>query len=169
MSAMKPSFISGIIILGVAGAMSFQIYTEQQKKVLHIQQEVSQIVELEEQRSQAAELLKLLEAHRQRLAPSPETSWLVRQISKLSSGAGIDLASVDPQEPHRVGEFDQPAVTVRFLASYHELGHLISQIESTEHYLHVDKAALDADPGAEDSSRASVLLKISTLFLPPVL
>lgn len=168
MTPVKPALISGIIIIGISCFLTYQIYTEQQQKALLIQQETLRISELQEERSRVVEKLSLLEAYRRRLAPSSDTVWLVRQIGKLSSETGVVLASIDPQKPHPLGEFIQYGVSVRFQATYHELGVFLAEIESSEHYLHVDRTILVAEPSIEGSTRASLQMKISTLFLPPI-
>lgn len=164
---MKPALLSGIIVLAVAGLFGYKVFSEDQREAQRIREQLQQASHLEQQRSQLGASVEEVEAYRRRLAPEGEVAWLVQAVGELAREAGVRLATINPKRPRAFGELTQLSVALHLSASYHQLGQLLSRIESAEHFLHVDELDFTL-MRQEEGGIAGVDLLISTFHVPPV-
>ena len=134
----KPSLITGAIVLAFAWHVGYHRYQESQHAIATIAQHLRKEQATQALRAEVANSLGELEQFRRQLSPTRDTEWLVGEVSRLAEEAGIQLSAIVQQEPRTVQGFTQLAVTLQVNTSYHRLGQLISRLENAP--------VSDADP-----------------------
>lgn len=160
---MKPSVISGVAILVVSGLFGYQrVYVSSRQELSRLREQLREQQQAQELRVQLARSLQELERFQQQLPPEPETEWLIREVGRLAQKAGVQLASITPQNPTKLDAFTRVAVTLQFQASYHQLGEFVSAIENATSFLRVDQ--LEVSGGQQRTT--PILLTVSTVYVP---
>ena len=165
----KPSFLLGIMVVAMVGAFAYTgVYVPSQRQVQLIQAQQTQ--ERANQRTQAdvASLLKTIEQDRKRLPKEPDPSWLVRETVALAQKAGLEITSINQEDPQGFPGFTRLAVNLQVTASYHQLGAFLDDIEHAESFIRVDRINL-GHTTMRDEALASIQLVFSTIYLPPAL
>ena len=117
----------------------------------------------------------LVHAYQNRLPKTADTDWLISQSAAVAAAAGIQLHTVRPDSPVAEKGYTRLTITVESVATYHELGRFVSQLESAQSFICVDrvKVAEAAPAGDERSStdgaptgRRKIMLTLSTIYLP---
>jgi len=164
---MKPAWISGIIVLVLAGYLGYNtVYLKGRQELSKFREQLRQHEQTQELRKQVARSLDEVERLRKRLPPEPDTEWLVREVGKLAEEAGVRLTSIIPQNPKALHEFTQLSVSLQFGISYHQLGKFLSAIENAKLFIHVDD--LEMTRGQDGSQSALVRMTLSTWYVPPL-
>jgi len=162
---MKPTVVSGIIVLALAGYFGYHnwFYLPSQKTLRQLQESLAQARQTQELRVRVAGLLDEMEGLRKRLPHEPETEWLLGEVSRLAEEEQVRLTSIVPQSPRQVGELTQLAVLLQFDASYHQLGKFLSRVESSPRFIQVEELEMSRSrPGS-----AQVRLLVTTVHVPP--
>ena len=169
-NAMKPTMVSGLIVLCFAAFFGYNtIHLQHRQRLQALQAQLNEEQATQELRVQVAHTLKQIERLRKRLPQEPETEWLVREVGRLAQGAGVQLTSINPQAPKPLQDATQLTVSVQFTAPYHQLGGFLSTIENASSFLRVD--SLDVSPSrtaAADEHAADIRMTISTFHVPPL-
>ena len=161
---MRPSVISGALVLCIAGYFGYNvIYRRNQQQLDRLQAQLAEQQETQNVRVQVAQSLNQIEQFRKRLPPQAETEWLVGHINRLAQGAGVQLTSVNPQPPKSVQEFTWLSVTVQFTSPYHQLGQFVSTLENAEPFLRID--GLEISP-LRQGQAVDIRMTVSTLYIP---
>ena len=166
----KPTFLLGIIAVAIVCSIAYtSIYVPAQKQVQVIQTQKSK--ERASQRTQAdvAALLKTIEAYRKRLPSERDPSWLVRETVSDARKAGIEVSSINQEDPQDFSGFTRLTVNLQLTASYHQLGAFLDEIEHGEPFIRVDRINLSRALSSRGEEMASIKLAFSTIYLPPVL
>lgn len=163
---MKPSLLSGAILLALATSAGYHIlHLPTQKKLAQLNLQLDEAQKTQDLRMTVARLMVAHEAFQKELSPKPETEWLVREVNRLAEEAQIKPPiSLAPQRPSRLEDLTAFAVSVEFDATYHQLGHFISSVERAPSFLRVED--LQIVPIENEVSR--VRLTVSTFYLPPM-
>ena len=163
---MKPPIflLPPVLIFGLAWSVGHGVYLQQHQEVAAIHSQLEEQRRIQALREQAARSLHKAEQLRQRLAPSPETDWLIGQLTTIAQTTGVELSSIVPQSPKVVGEFTQLAVTLQLATSYHRLGQFLSAVESVPFLIRVEQ--LEMRSGQDSTAQAT--LTLSTLYVPPL-
>ena len=166
----KPTLLLGIIAVAIVCSIAYtSIYVPAQQQVQLIQTQKTK--ERASQRTQAdvAALLKTIEAYRKRLPSEGDPSWLVRETVALAQKAGVEISSINQEDPQKFSGFTRLAVNLQFTASYHQLGAFLDAIEHGDHFIRVDRIGLSRSNSRSGEGMASIKLAFSTIYLPPVL
>ncbi len=158
----KPSLITGAIVLAFAWHVGYHHYQESQHAIATIARHLREEQATQALRAGVAQSLGELEQFRRQLSPARDTEWLVGEVSRLAQDAGIRLSAIVQQEPRTVQGFTHLAVTLQVNASYHQLGQFVSTLENAPVFLRVDEVTLDR----KDQEGASVRMTVSTLYMP---
>ena len=116
-----------------------------------------------------AEREALLRLYRERLPKTPDTDWLINQSAAVAAEAGIQLNTVRPDAPSAEKGYTRLIITVESVATYHELGRFVSQLESAQPFIHVDRVKVAEAASAVDKAptgRRKIMLTLSTIYLP---
>ena len=160
---LKPSRLSGVIILALAGAVGYQmIYLRTQRQIGVLKQELTQAEQAQALRAQLAASLTDIERFRKRLPPEPETGWLLHAIGSLAQETDIQLTTILPQPPKPLQDFTYLAVNLQFTTSYRNLAKLLDLVEHANAFIRVDEVELARTP----QETAQVKLVVSTLSVP---
>ncbi len=163
---MKPSLLSGAIILALTGLLSYHtVYMRVRKELRAIQTQEAQGQETQALRIKLADTLEQVERLRKRLPQTPETERLIHEVSTLANKAGIQLTGIDPQDPKPLQELTHLSVTLQFVSSYHQLGAFLSTLESSPFFLKVEDLQIS---GRGEETR-EVRLTIGTVYVPSTL
>lgn len=163
---MNQTLLLGLIGVALAGLFGYHgIYASQQEQVRVIQAKITEEQTDQQAQTRAAGSLQQLEQYRKRLAPEPDTSWLVREIVALSKRAGVQLATINHDAPQAINKFTRLSVTLQFAASYHQVGSFLDELERSERFFHIDH--LQITHPAEEETPPAIQLVVSTLYVPP--
>ena len=165
----KPAFLLGIIVVAITGSIAYtMIYLPYKKQVQSIQVQKTQ--EQVNQRTQAdvAALVTTIEGYRKRLPKERDPSWLIHETVALAQKDGVQITSINQEDPQEFSGFTRLTADLQFTASYHQLGAFLDDIEHSDHFIRVDHVTLSR-PATKDEGIASIKLAFSTIYLPPVL
>lgn len=162
----NPSLISGVLVAAITGYVGHQtIYRDAQRTMTTLRAQLTDQQQTQGVREQAAKSLQEIERLRQRLPQTLETEWLVREVSRLAEEADLRLATILPISPKQVVGLEGVmtlSVALEFTASYHQLGKLLSMVESAPAFIRVDELIL----ARTGEGLAKVQLTVSTLHVP---
>ena len=162
---MKPVFlVAPVLIFALAWGIGRGVYLQQHQEVAAIQGQLEEQRRLQRLREQVAQSLRQVEGLCTHLAPSPDTEWLIRQVTTLAQKTGVEVSSIVPQAPNPIQDFTQLAVTLQLVTSYHELGKLLSEVESLPVLVRVEQLEVRSEQG----SMAQVRLILGALYAPPL-
>lgn len=163
--ALKPAAVSGLLIAACAGYLGYTtIHVRNQRVVGLLRQQVLEQQQTQDLRVGVAQSLEAIERFRRQLPPSPDSEWLVGQISQAAERVGVQFTTISPQVPRRLGDVTPLPVTVQFTASYEQVRALIDALEHGTSYIRVD----ELDLARSGQGIAQVRLTVSTLHVPPV-
>ena len=166
-SAIKPTLVSGLIVLCFAAFFGYNtIHLQHRQRLQQLHAQLSEEQATQALRVQTAQTLKDIERLRKRLPQEPETEWLVREVGRLAQGAGVQLTSINPQAPKPLQDATQLTVSVQFTAPYHQLGGFLSTIESATSFLRVDSLDILPSHSAATEHAADIRMTISTFSVP---
>ena len=164
--------VSGIIVLAVASVLGYHIaYVRPGDAFAKVQQHVREAQQEQETRAQVALSLEALERERQRFAPRPDSDWLLQEVGKLASEAGLEVASLTPRPPQTWGAFTSLAVSLQFHATYHELGRFLNGVERSPYSIRVEELTMSPPRalGGGNPGPTQIQLSVSTLYVPPIM
>jgi len=163
---MKASLLSGAIIVAVSGLFGYHnIHLRLQQQLQAVQQQQQLEQQTQELRTQLAVTLEQVEQFRKRLAPSPETQWLMEQVNPLAAQAGVQLTGIRPQNPSPLTDFTSLAVHLEFTGSFHQVGAFLSALESAPVFIRVSDLDISA-PNEQGASQVQLIL--TTMYVPPL-
>ena len=169
MGRIKQTLLLGTIIVAFASFFGYHmVYRPQQAKLA----EYPRVFEREQADYQAqadvAALVERVEAHRRRLPPEANTSWLVNEVVSVANDVGVQVTRIVPEPPRDLQGVTRLGVSLQVTASYHQLGAFLDRIERAAVFIRVDRADLS---GASDinnpSSERTIQVVLSTLYIPP--
>ena len=163
---MNQTLLLGLIGVALAGLFGYHgIYASKQEQVRVIQAQITEEQANQQAQARVAGSLQELEQHRKRLAPEPDTSWLVREVVALSKRAGVQLTTINQDVPQAFQKFTRLSVSLQFAASYHQVGSFLDELERSERFFHIDR--LEITHPAEEEQPPAIQLVVSTLYVPP--
>ena len=146
---------------------------------LHLQMQRAETAYRDEQKKTSlqrdiADREALMEAYQQRLPKTADTDWLIAQTALIATNAKVQLTAVSPQRPvtEKAG-YTRLSIVVECEVTYHQLGELVSALESAQPFLRLDQVEIGqakTEPtkrGAEPANRRKISLTLSTMYLPP--
>jgi len=96
---------------------------------------------------------KRLEFYSKSLPEAKDTSWLLKEISRISSEEGIETSSIESGDLKEKDLYSKLNVTLNVYASYHQLGVFLSRVESEEKFFRIESLnmkRLDLDSNFEN-------------------
>ena len=174
---LPPSVIVSILT-GFFSLVLWSQFVEAPIKRAHgrIQKELADAKELHDARVRVKRLLDEMHAIREQFAPTAETEWLVTRLTAHAQEAGLRMESTVRHAPVAVQDFQQLSVTVQLSATYHQLGKLVSQLESSDKLMWVqdldiakskEQLGWGADAARPHASALPrVRLTLATLYVP---
>ena len=103
--------------------------------------------------------------YRQQLPSEPDASWLVRQAVDLGQQVGISFTSITQDSPQPGKVYTRLGVTLRFEATYHDVGRLIDLLEGADGFMNVER--LNMSPPLRGVGPQTVDLVLSSIYLAP--
>ena len=132
---------SGIAL--VAFAIGMQILTTTHTKVAKLTQETA----YESRRNTLLKSMNSLqmrsEKYQKRLLPTSESSWLMNQLTKLTTSMGLTLLSIQPEKLPTSERLRGVAIRIGLNCSYHQLGQLIEKIENSDTFMRIQELNLE--------------------------
>ena len=164
---MKPTLLIAAVGVALAAFVGYNfIYAPQRNQVGLIRGQIAEERATQQRQAEVAGLLEQLERYRKRLPQEPDPSWLVREAVELTEKVGVQVTTITPDAPKTLGQFTRLGVALQVIATYHQLGNLLDEIERSEHFLQVERMTVSR---ADEGRPASVSLTLSTLYVPRVL
>lgn len=162
----KPSLVSGIIVLALSGGVGYYMGDVRPRNAVeHLQRQRKEALQEQQLRIHVASLLESLEGAQRLLAPTREADWLLQEVGRLAQESGVKVVSITPHAPRTANELTILSVSVQLAAGYHQLGHFLSRIESYGRLLQVDELNVTAQAG---DGKAQARLIISAFNVPPL-
>ena len=165
---MKPMVVGAAVGLVLAYLVGYNtIYARQRGQAQVIRQQIVQ--EQKDQRIQheTATVLQQMERYHTQLPQEPDPSWLVHEAMAASQQAGVDIASIQQDNPQVGKQFTRLAITLQFRATYHQLGAFLDRLERSGSFIRVDQLGVGTSKG--ESKKPSVQLTLSTIYVPSAL
>ena len=163
---MKATVLIGAIGLALGSGVGYHtIYVSKLEQARLIRVKIAQTKADQQAQEDVATLLQRIEQYRKRLAPSPEPSWLSREVVELAHNAGLELTTINPGTPEELPQFTRLNLSVQFSSTYHKLGTLLDMIERAPYFIRVDR--LTVGGLNETNGQASIGLTLSTLYVAP--
>ena len=160
---MRPTLLSGAVIAALAALGGYQrLYAPSQHMLSTLQTQLEEQRQTQELRVQLARSLQDMERFRKRLPPKPEAEWLVHEVGQLAEKTGVQLTSIAPQDPTKLGALTRLAVMLQFRASYHQLGEFVSILENATAFMRVDRLEVVR----VQQGIAQIGLTVSTVYVP---
>ena len=78
----------------------------------------------------------------------------------------MELTTITQEPPQPLGQLTRVAVTLHVLASYHQLGLFLDELERSDHFIRVERVELSAD--MPQSGRVPIEVVLSTVAVPSV-
>jgi len=166
---MKGTLLLGTIIVAFAGWLGYYtVYRGQEAERARLQAALHE--ERTNQRNQAdvAAVLEEIERYRQRLSPTADTSWLVKEVLALADAVGVQLTRIVPEPTRDLGGVSRLGLDLQFLASYHELGAFLDRLEHAPPFIRVDRVELMPTGTTGQDQKATSHVVLSTFYVPPV-
>jgi Tfp pilus assembly protein PilO len=91
------------------------------------------------------------------------TPEVIRDVSQLSNDLGIQLSSIRPSEPVKVGNGLRHPVSVRFETDFPHVARLLYELEQGPHRLWVE--GIEISPGSRGSDLLGVIVHVATYSL----
>lgn len=165
---MKPTLLIGAIGLVLTSFFGYHtLYAPQQGRVRVIQAQLAQHQADQQAREEAAALLEQYEKYRQHLPEGADPSWLATEVLAIGRKAGLEITSITQETPQPFQQFTRLAVTLRFDASYHQLGAFLDELERSDHFIQVEQLTLTGPK--EAGGEGAVHLLLSTFYVPSAL
>lgn len=170
---MKTTLLIGAIGLALGGVVGYHtIYLPKQSQARVVLAKVAQQQADQRAREDVATLLTQIEQYHKRLPPEPEPSWLVREVVTLGRNAGLELTTINPEEPQDIAGSTRLSVNLQFEATYHQLGMFLDAIERSHAFIRVERIDLGTQPSLtqkDTKGPAAVHLVLSTYYFPSAL
>lgn len=161
----KPAVVSAVVVLAVGGFVGYySIHQPAQQKRRELQERLSLEREIRALKESLIRDVEEIDQLRSRLPSRPETGWLLQVVGDIAKAEGIQFASVSPEDPTRLQEAARLAVSLRFLASYHQLGRFLGALENSPNFLWIETMEVSRDQAA---GAAQVALTVSSVWIPP--
>lgn len=173
LQALKPIFLSLILISVVAYGFSTYMYKPMQEKGRELDQKIAEKQrELEEtqkivdnldiKRAEFEKVKKELEFVIKRLPGKQEMPQLLEIITKLALKSNIELISFRPQPSVSREVYEEVPVSLYIKGTYHSVGFFLTQIGNLERIITPSNVKMDAlVPTIKDPSTARVDLVIT--------
>lgn len=161
----KPSLVSGIIVLAMTGSLGYHTaYVRPREALEHVRKQLREAQQEHELRSHVALSLGTLERERQAFAPKPQPEWLLEEVERLAREFDITVASLTPHPTREWADGTLLIVSAQFHATYHQLGQFMSRLEGSDHLIRVDELEIAPDPAKPNL--AKIRLVVSALYVP---
>ena len=152
------------IVLVLGGMIGYHaIYLPQQEEVASIQRQMEQERLTQRAQRDVDELLKQFAQYRGRLAPEPETSWLVQEVVRLGQQAGLQLTTINQESPQAFKAFTRLSATLQFTSSYHQLGGFVDALERSGHFIRTERVSMGQ---VHPDGKAAMQVPVSSLYVP---
>ncbi len=156
--------INGIVLV-LGGMIGYHaIYLPQQEEVASIKQQMEQERLTQRAQQDVNALLKQFDQYRGRLAPEPQTSWLVQEVVRLGQQAGLQLTTINQESPQAVKAFTRLSATLQFTTTYHQLGAFLDALERSGHFIRTERVTIGQ---AQPDGKAAMQVTLSSLYVPP--
>jgi Tfp pilus assembly protein PilO len=103
---------------------------------------------------------KIVEVFRGSSDVTPE---VIRDVSQLSNDLGVQLSSIRPSEPEKVGNGLRYPVSLRFETDFPHVVRLLYELEQGPHRLWVE--GVEVSPGSRGSNLLGVIVHVATYSL----
>ena len=161
----KPGVVSAVVVLAFAGFVGYySIHQPTQQKRRELQDRLSLERQTQALKENLIRDVEEIEQLRRRLPSKPETGWLLQAVGDVAKAESIQLASISPEEPTRLQDAARLSVSLRFLASYHQLGRFLGALENSPNFLWIDTMEVSRD---QATGAAQVALTVSSMWIPP--
>ena len=159
--------VIGFVIFAVTGWVGYnKVWSGSQERLRAIDAQIKSETELQRTQVAVAEVLIRIEQYRERLAPSPDPSWLANQVNSIGQQAGLKTFNTDQETPQETSQYTRLAVRLDFPATYHQLGRFLDSLERADALFRVER--LDVGRPVKDGDPSAVSMTVSTLYVPPV-
>lgn len=164
---MKPTLLLAAIGLVTSSLFGYHLmYAPKQEQARVIAAQISQVQADQQAQHELAALLLQVDTYHKRLPPSPDPSWLVREVVALGRTAGIDLTLISQQDPQPIEQYTRLSISVQFQTTYHQLGKFLDILERAEPFIRVDRVDMSSP---RETGDATAQLHLSSIYVPPVL
>ena len=161
----KPGVVSAVVVLAFAGFVGYySIHQPTQQKRRELQDRLSLERETRALKESLIRDAEEIDQLRSRLPSRPETGWLLQTVGDIAKAEGIQFASILPEDPTRLQDAARLSVSLRFLASYHQLGRFLGALENSPDFLWIEAMEVSRDQAA---GAAQVALTVSSMWIPP--
>lgn len=161
----KPAVVSGVFVLALTSAFGYYgIHQPSQQKRLELHEQLSRERDTQVLKESIVGGIEHIDRLRKQLPEKPEVESLLHIVGELAQAQGIQLTSITPEDPKRVQDALRLAVTLRFSASYHQLGQFLSAVESSPYFLWIETMDVSRNPS---TGAAQVNLTVSSMWVPP--
>ena len=96
------------------------------------------------------------------LAPSSESTWMVEVLNKMAKDAGVKIVSIKTPDPVKGVNYEKISLGVDIDCSYHQLGSLVSKIESEPKLLKISNLVVTAPVGNSKNKALNISMLISS-------
>ena len=163
---MKPTLLLGGIGVALTALLGYNaVYGPYQRQVGVIRSQLADEQLTQRTQADVAALLQQVEQYRTQLPTEPDPSWLIREVVALSQKAGVQLTTINQEQPSVTEQSTRLAVTLQLSSSYHQFGAFLDEIEHADRFLQVDSVRMNR---FQSTGPISVEVTVSTLYLPPV-
>ncbi|MDI6734769.1 MAG: type 4a pilus biogenesis protein PilO [bacterium] len=173
LQALKPIFLSLILICVVTYGFSTYMYKpmrekgmELDRKIVEKQRELDEtqkiVDNLDIKRAEFEKVKKELEFVIKRLPSKQEMPQLLKTITKLALKSNIELISFKPQLSVRKEVYEEVPVSLHIKGTYHSVGFFLTQVGNLERIITPSNVKMNSlIPSAKDPSTASADLTIT--------
>ena len=165
---MKETLLAGTILVALSGLFGYHgIHAQQRAQVSALQTSLRVAQQNQQAEAEVAAVVQQVRHVGRRLSPTPDPSWLVGEVVKIADTAGVQLASIVHEAYHPDSRgFARLGVSVRFDATYHELGTFLDSLERADAFLRID--GVRASTSVQDLGQGSLQVTLSTVYSPPI-
>ena len=161
---MKPlPIVFAIIVATACGIGYYGIHVPVQNEVRLIQTQIAEERTSQGTKGDVAAVLKRIERYRARLPGETDPSWLAQAVVALAQKTGVQLTSITQEPLQQFDQYSRLAVTLQLTVSYHQLGAFLDAVESSPHFIRVERLSVDR---LDTDERGLVQVTFSTIVLP---
>lgn len=108
-------------------------------------------------------LYGLKDKYHKYLYETEDTNALRKSLSSLAAEAGVDIVSMQPHRPERIGRYSKVSFNIRLRCSYDRLGKFIESIETYPTLTSIEELNLQAGVSTK-ASREDTIAEVSLLI-----
>jgi Tfp pilus assembly protein PilO len=130
-----------LLVLFVLAGYSF-VYNPGRLKIKKIHEEIDALKKINMLRNDIGTLMVQLEEVYNHFPVEKDVSWLVGKMSILINQTKLKLLSMEPQQFYSTKNYLLIPIKIRLMGDYHQIGELVSKIESSQRYLRLERLEL---------------------------